>query len=128
MIYKCEVCRKVFEPKRKDQVLCSKACKQKRYRETKSSSDKSREEKESGYSYSEWIAFLEYIRRDNVEMPFIVFCFLRNNISSAIKEEKLFEVLSNILYDMGDIDGVKMTQAYREFKDKIFSRDKKILL
>lgn len=118
---KCTVCNKQFQPKRANQVFCSKACKQKSFRD-KSAVSTVAQPKQS-FSYSEWRSMVEWFDMDVERYPFLIFCFLRGLAPASLTGEDLYVAMGDLAGDWDKLYQLTNTKAYEEFRERFFKKE-----
>jgi hypothetical protein len=133
----CIICGTEFEP-RKSKLYCGNACKQKgysdkKYRQIESIAKEQEIKVEKTQMLSYYQEYLDYNDEYPSEKPstFLLFCFLRKNISGALSNSldrnRFYNYVlildDSFWYDLYENKNSAIARRYEEFKAKYFGDD-----
>lgn len=121
----CVTCGQSFEKTRSDQQFCSRACKQKSYREKRVETTSQEPIKKMTFRLSEYREFVEEYGWDREFFPFILFCFYRRLLPETLSGTNMIDAVSEMV---PDLEKYRMRErAFIEFKHRFLSNEFDIL-
>lgn len=123
---KCITCGNAFKQVRADQRFCSKACKQKNYRQKKVIQVYKGTEIKLTFSLSDYNGFIEMYGWDREAFPFVLFCFYRRLIPTNLVGSGFYEAIIDVV---SDLDSTRMKEkVFIDFKKKFLSGEFEIVV